>query len=42
MQVDGLARVLELALKYSRTNTCVENASVRHEHNTNSTCDEFK
>ena len=34
MQVDGLAQVLALTLKYSRANTCVENASAQHEHNT--------
>ena len=34
MQVDGLARVLALALEYSRTSTHVEKASAQHEHNT--------
>ena len=34
MQVNGLTQVLALALKYLRTNTRVEKASARHEHNT--------
>ena len=33
MQVDGLAQVLALTLKYLRANTHVENASAQHEHN---------
>ena len=33
-QVDGLAQVLELALEYSRTNTCIVKVSAQHRHNT--------
>lgn len=34
MQVYGLAQMRVLGLKYLRTNTHVENATVHHEHNT--------
>ena len=34
MQVDGLIRVQVLVLKYSRTNTRVENTSAQHKHDT--------
>ena len=33
MQVDGLAQVLTLVLKYSRTNTHGEKVSAQHEQN---------
>ena len=34
IQVDGLAQVQVLVLEYSRTNTRVENVSLRHVHDT--------